>query len=196
MFLGLRFNESKDIEEISNLKLINPKLFFQFILTAMIPAIAGFIGFYYFGWLSPSGNIITVSKDLAIVLSISSFIGYLFLILAASMVIYLTKEIYNAKISSTKSLIFAYYCSIPFLIASITLIYPYMPLNLVALCIAIAYSIKLLYTDLHLISGLNREQAFLYASTILTGVLISFVFFLIISVIIYINIETSIIGTV
>ncbi len=192
MLLGLRFNENKDYDYISKARGIRWFIFLQIILTSLVPAVSGYIGFTKFGWSSPSGNIVFFSDYTALLFSSILVVSYLLSVLLSGWLIFTTRKIYTSTISQEASLLFAYYCSIPFVFASLTLIYPSPVINTIALFIALAYSIKLLYTGLYKISNIEPEKGFLYSSTILSGILIGFTTWMVFLTITYINNESLI----
>lgn len=187
MLLGFQLNEKKDIESISNMKYIKPILALQFLITALFPAIFGYIGFTYFGWSLPSGKIIMVSSQFSILIGIGTFLAYLFCIFALANVLYAMRNVYGADMSAEKAFVFSYYCSIPFLMASITLLHPHLVINFIALIAAIIYSTQILYTKLYKVANIEAERGFLYSSTALTAMLIAFVVCFVTGVIVYIN---------
>tara|TARA_B100002019_G_C21180653_1_gene553483 strand:+ start:20 stop:607 length:588 start_codon:yes stop_codon:yes gene_type:complete len=188
MLLGLRFNEEKDYSDISKKRYSLFGLAVQFLITAFIPALCGYIGFTQTGWISPSGNIHIVVPENANTLAVLTYLTYIFTIFILGNAIYWMRDTYNAKnITQSTAFIFAYYCSIPFLFASITFLYPHALINSIALVIAIAYSVKLLFKGLYKISGIEPERGFLYASSVLTVVLVGFVCILVLSTILWIN---------
>ena len=187
MFLGTRFNPSKDYEYIAQSRHIKPLLFLQIILTSLIPIICGYIGFSTIGVITPAGSIYQLGTETIIYFSVFLAISYLTSILLAGWFIFNTRHIFNAQISATASFLFAYYCSIPFIVASISFIIPYAIFNTVALLCAILYSVKVLYTGLYKISNIEPEAGFAYSSLILTGIMIGFVGWIASITIIYVH---------
>tara|TARA_B100000700_G_scaffold331796_1_gene468915 strand:+ start:23355 stop:23942 length:588 start_codon:yes stop_codon:yes gene_type:complete len=188
MLLGLRFNEEKDYNDISKKRYSLFGLAIQFLITAFIPALCGYIGFTQTGWISPSGNLNIVLPSTANTLAVITYLTYILTIFILGNSIYWMRDTYNAKdITQRTAFIFAYYCSIPFIFASLTLLYPNLILNTIALVAAIAYSVKLLFKGLYKISNIEPERGFLYASSVLTVALVGMVCILVLTTILWIN---------
>lgn len=187
MILGLRFNTEKDYQYILNSKNIKLSTFFMFFIMSMIPALSGYFGFTQVGWMSLSGNIHKITEQSSFIFSIIFSLSYIVSIILSGWLIFKTRDVFNSKISPQSSLLFAYYCSLPFIAASLTLMLPYLIFNFMALLCAILYSVKILYTGLYKVAKIPPEQGFMYSSTILGGIMIGFIIWISLLTIIYIN---------
>ena len=124
---------------------------------------------------SSSAGTIAVLYFLAIVVGIN----------AVALAIGWMAQTYEAKVSYKHALALSTFTATPLLLVGVFEIYPVLWLNFLVGLLALAVSIRLLYTGVPIMLNISKERGFLYSSSILAFGLIALVAMLVITALLW-----------
>ncbi|MDN3653895.1 Yip1 family protein [Thalassotalea ponticola] len=157
------------------------------MLVALIPAICGYYAAAHIGWSIGAGDPIKITKQSALLLSISMYAAIIAGVFALAYLIKWMAETFDAKPTFTQSLELAAYAATPVLMAGLAALYPILWFVAVVGCLAIAYSVYLLYSGVPIMMHIPDEKGFIYASSVVTAGLVLLVTILACTAILWTN---------
>lgn len=166
---GLFAHPSQEWEDIRKERCSIGKCYCTHVLfLAAIPALSGFIGTTQIGWSFGSGEIVKLTVDSALVLSLLTYITTLVAIFSIGWMVHWMGKTYGTEQPLPQGIALAAYSATPLLLIGMMSLYPILWLNMILGMPALAYSIYLLYTGLPIMMQVNKEQGFLFASAIMS----------------------------
>lgn len=148
-------------------------LYLQMLITTLIPALSFYFGFGADTFKNLSSGL-SINGDSNLMLSILFYINFIIMILSLSFFIVWMSKTFNAEIKYENAVLFSYYCALPFILASATLLSNNLYLILSGLFLAIIFSVRNLYSGLHIVANIDKDKGFVFASAVLTTILVSF----------------------
>ncbi|MDH5355165.1 MAG: YIP1 family protein [Gammaproteobacteria bacterium] len=155
------------------------------IILGLIPPISGYIGTTMVGWQLGAGDPIKLTNTSAGYISVLYFFAIVVGINAVALAIRWMSETYDAQVSYQHSLALSAFTAVPLLLVGIFEIYPVLWLNFLVGLLALALSVRLLYTGVPIILGVDKERGFLYSSSILAFGLIALVAMLVVTALLW-----------
>ncbi|MCR6650633.1 MAG: YIP1 family protein [Cellvibrionaceae bacterium] len=188
--LGILLHPNTEWQAIRNEKNSFIQVFLNHVpFLALIPAICAYVGVTQVGWVIGNGDVVRLTP-----VSAASLCALTYAALLAG--IYLLGEFIN-WMSKTygvqgddatrhyESTALAVYVSTPILIAGFVMLYPQLWLVTAVIGLAAAYSVYLIYQGIPILMNISKEQAFMYATSVVTVGLVLLVTTLMATVVIW-----------
>lgn len=155
------------------------------IVLALIPPVSGYIGTTMVGWQLGAGDPIKLTNTSAGTISVLYFMAIIVGINAVALAIRWMSETYGATASYQHALALSAFTAVPLLLVGIFEIYPVLWLNFLVGLLALALSVRLLYTGVPIILDIDKDRGFLYSSSILAFGLIALVAMLVVTALLW-----------
>lgn len=156
---------------------------------ALIPTVATYYGVTQVGWTIGGGDPVMLTANSALSLCAATYVALLASVYILGEFVNWMAKTYGVKDEAEQrhyeGTALAVYVSTPTFLAGIFMVYPDMWLNAIAMGIALAYTIYLVYEGIPILMNINKEQAFMYATSVVTVGLVLAVTVRIISVMIW-----------
>ncbi len=183
---GLFANPQKEWESIRDERCSIGKCYCSHVLLlAAIPAVAGYIGTTQVGWQIGHREVVKLTADSALYISILFYLTMLVAIFTMGKLIHWMGQTYDAKQTLPQCIALAAYAATPMFLAGAIIVYPILWLDLLVGLPALAYSVYLLYTGVPVMMGISKERGFLFSSAILAVGLVTLVAVLAASVVLW-----------
>lgn len=183
---GLFFNPEKTWQNIkSDLDQGKCKTMVLVFFMALIPPVSGYIGTTMVGWQLGAGDPIKLTNQSAGYISVMYFLAIIVGINAVAMAIRWMSQTYEAEVSYQHALALSAFTAVPLLLVGIFEIYPVLWINFLVGLLALAVSVRLLFTGVPIILGVNKDRGFLYSSSILAFGLIALVAMLVVTALLW-----------
>jgi hypothetical protein len=188
--LGILLRPNSEWQVIRNEK----KSFIQVFLNhtpflALIPAICAYIGVTQVGWAIGGGDVVKLTLVSAASLCALTYVALLAGIYLLGEFINWMSKTYGVQGDDAsrhyESTALAVYVSTPTLIAGFVMLYPQLWLVTVVIGLAAAYSVYLIYQGIPILMNISKEQAFMYATSVVTVGLVIMVTTLMATVVIW-----------
>ncbi|ODS24939.1 hypothetical protein AB835_01370 [Candidatus Endobugula sertula] len=188
--LGIMLHPDSEWKAIRSEKHSFQQVFFSHVpLLALIPAVAFFIGVTQVGWSVGGGEPIKLTVLSAMELCGLTYFALLIGVFLLGEFINFMAKTYGVKDSDEKrhyeGTALAVYITTPVFLAGIFGIYPDIWVNAIATGIAGAYAVYLVYEGIPILMNISKEQAFLYASSVVTVGLVLMVVVRVVAVILW-----------
>ncbi len=142
-------------------------------IMALLPAIAWYIGTTYIGWrVSEHSLVNTIMPESALPLMALFYIGLVGSVVITGFLIHWMAETFGAKCIPERGILMAGYAATPIFIVGLAGIAPLLWLDLLLATAAASYAVYLLYSGVPKMMGVNEDQGFLFASSILAATLV------------------------
>lgn len=155
------------------------------IVLALIPPICGYIGTTTIGWQFGAGEPMKLTSSSAGIISVLYFLAIIVGINAVAMAIGWMAQTYEAQVSYRHALALSTFTAMPLLLVGIFELYPVLWMNFLVGLLALAVSVRLLYTGVPVVLNISKERGFLYSSSILAFGLIALVAMLVITALLW-----------
>lgn len=155
------------------------------IIFALIPPISGYIGTTTVGWQIGAGEPMKLTNSSAGTISVLYFLAIVVGINAVALAIRWMSETYEAKVGYRHALALSSFTAMPLLLVGIFELYPVLWLNFLVGLLALAVSVRLLYTGVPVVLDISKERGFLYSSSILAFGLIALVAMLVVTALLW-----------
>ena len=155
------------------------------ILLSIIPPISGYIGTTMVGWQLGAGDPIKLTNTSAGTIAILYFFAIIVGINAVALAIRWMAQTYDSNVSHRHALALSFFTAAPLLLVGIFEIYPLLWLNFLVGLLALALSVRLLFTGVPIVLDVNKDRGMLYASSILAFGLIALVAMLVITALLW-----------
>lgn len=156
---------------------------------ALIPAICAYIGVTQVGWTIADGDPVKLTPASAASLCALSYVALLAGVYLLGEFINWMSKTYgvqdDAEQRHYKGTALAVYVSTPVLLAGVANLYPELWLVIAVMGLAGAYSVYLIYQGIPILMNISKEQAFMYASSVVTVGLVLLVSVLVTTVVIW-----------
>jgi hypothetical protein len=155
------------------------------LILAALPAIFGFIGTTQVGWQIGTHDVIKLTVDSALPISILFYITMLVGVFTMGKVIHWMGKTYGTTKPLAQCIALAAYTATPLFFIGIMMLYPILWLNMVVGLPALGYSIYLLYVGVPVMMDIPVERGFLLSSAVMGVGLVMLVAVLAASVILW-----------
>lgn len=188
--LGILLHPNTEWKAIRNEKNSFIQVFVSHVpFLALIPAICAYVGVTQVGWAVGRGDVIKLTTVSAASLCALTYVALLAGIYLLGEFINWMSKTYGVKDDDAKrhyeGTALAVYVSTPALIAGLSLLYPQLWFVTVVMGLASAYSVYLIYQGIPILMNISKEQAFMYATSVVTVGLVLMVSTLIATVVIW-----------
>lgn len=158
---------------------------FLVLVLGLVPPISGFIGTTVFGWKIGAGTPVLLTPESAFKIAIAYYFSIVVGIFIVGKAIHWMGQTYDSTTGFPESVALAAFVAMPVLLVGIFEIYPILWLNMIIGLVALAYSVKLLYTGLPIMMGVSKEHGFLYSSAILGFGMVALVAMLVVTALLW-----------
>ena len=183
---GLLFNPEKAWQNIkSELDKGSCNTMALVVILALIPPVCGFIGTTTIGWQIGAGDPMKLTSESAGTIAVLYFLAIVVGINAVALAIGWMAQTYEAKVSYQHALALSAYTATPLLLVGVFEIYPVLWLNFLVGLLALAVSVRLLYTGGPIVLNISKERGFLYSRSILAFGLVALVAMLVVTALLW-----------
>lgn len=188
--LGILLRPNTEWEAIRNEKNSFIQVFVSHIpFLALIPAICAYIGVTQVGWAVGEGSIVKLTPASAASLCALTYVALLTGVYLLGEFINWMSKTYGVLGDDAKrhyeSTALAVYVSTPTFIAGFAMLYPHLWFVAGVIGVAAVYSVYLIYQGIPILMNISKEQAFMYATSVVTVGLVLMVSTLIATVVIW-----------
>lgn len=155
------------------------------LFLAAIPPIAGFIGTTQIGWQVGGGEVVKLTTESALGISLLYYLAMLVGVFSIGKLIHWMGQTYGTKQGLPRSIGLAAYTATPLFLTGIMGLYPILWLNFLVGLPALAYTVYLLYTGVPVMLEISKEKGFLFSSAVLAVGLVALVAMLAATVVIW-----------
>ena len=155
------------------------------VFLALIPPVCGYIGTTTIGWQIGAGEPMKLTSSSAGTIALFYFLAIVIGINAVALAIGWMAQTYEATVSYQHALALSTFTAMPLLLVGVFEIYPVLWLNFLVGLLALAVSIRLLYTGVPIMLNISKERGFLYSSSILAFGLIALVGMLVVTALLW-----------
>ncbi len=143
---------------------------------ALIPAVAAYFGVTQVGWTVGGGEPVKLTSNSALSLCVLTYVAMLLGVYVLGEFINWMSKTYGVGDSEEKrhyeGTALAVYVTTPIFLAGVVHAYPDMWINAVVLLAAAAYAVYLVYEGIPILMNISSDRAFMYASSVVTVVLV------------------------
>ena len=175
---GLFTHPREEWQDIEKERSDNKVLYQGYVaVLALIPVVCGYIGTVKVGWTIGNDELVRLSPDSGLILCSLSYVALLVSIFILGKLIDWIGKTYGADIDEKhpRGMSLASYAMTPLFLAGAVAIYPSITLNMLVVLAAMAYTVYLIYTGVPVLMHISAERGFLFASSIITMVLVTLV---------------------
>ncbi|QYJ91330.1 MULTISPECIES: Yip1 family protein [Shewanella] len=155
------------------------------LLIALIPAVCTYLASTMFGWNLGVSDPLFLTKQSAMMMSISMYFGLIAGVFALAYLAYWMAKTFDAQPSYTQAIELAAYTATPLFMVGLAALYPALWFIMVVGLVGLTYSVYLLYTGVPIIMNIPEEKGFIYASSVVTAGLVLLVALMASSVILW-----------
>ena len=155
------------------------------VFLALIPPVCGYIGTTTIGWQIGAGDPMKLTSSSAGTIALFYFLAIIVGINAVALAIGWMAQTYEATVSYKHALALSTFTAMPLLLVGVFEIYPVLWLNFLVGLLALAVSIRLLYTGVPIMLNISKERGFLYSSSILAFGLVALVGMLVVTALLW-----------
>lgn len=171
--LGILLHPDKEWKAIRNERHSFLQVFLSHVpFLALIPTIASYYGVTQVGWSVADGEAIRLTAASAMSLCAATYVALLAGVYALGEFINWMAKTYGVGDSDEErhyeGTALAVYVSTPIFLAGILQVYPDLWLNAFATVVAGAYAVYLVYEGIPILMNISKEQAFMYATSVVT----------------------------
>ena len=175
---GLFTHPREEWQDIEKERSDNKVLYQGYVaILALIPVVCGYIGTVKVGWTIGNDELVRLSPDSGLILCSLSYMALLVSIFILGKLIDWIGKTYGADVDEKhpRGMSLASYAMTPLFLAGAVAIYPSITLNMLVVLAAMAYTVYLIYTGVPVLMHISAERGFLFASSIITMVLVTLV---------------------
>ncbi|MCG9722017.1 Yip1 family protein [Shewanella sp. Isolate7] len=155
------------------------------LLIALIPAVCTYLASTMFGWNLGVSDPLFLTKQSALMMSISMYFGLIAGVFALAYLAYWMAKTFDAQPSYTQAIELAAYTATPLFMVGLAALYPALWFMMIVGLLGLSYSVYLLYTGVPIIMNIPEEKGFIYASSVVTAGLVLLVALMASSVILW-----------
>jgi len=188
--LGIMLHPDREWKAIRNERHSFAQVFFSHVpILALIPCLSMYFGVTQVGWSIGDGDPVKLTSQSALMLCILTYFAMMAGVLVLGEFINWMSKTYgvsdNAERRHYEGTALAVYITTPVFLAGIVGLYPDPVIYSVVHILAGAYAVYLIYEGIPILMNIEKEQAFMYASSVVTIGLIMLVMVRVGSVIVW-----------
>ncbi|MBU3069710.1 YIP1 family protein [Aestuariicella sp. G3-2] len=171
--LGILLHPDKEWKAIRNERHSFLQVFISHVpFLALIPTIASYYGVTQVGWTVADGEPVRLTAASAMSLCAATYVALLAGVYVLGEFINWMAKTYGVseteEVRHYEGTALAVYVSTPIFLAGILQVYPDLWVNAIATVIAGAYAVYLVYEGIPILMNISKEQAFMYATSVVT----------------------------
>jgi uncharacterized MAPEG superfamily protein len=188
--LGILIHPDAEWKAIRNEKSSFQQVFLSHVpILALIPCISAYFGVTKVGWTVGDGEAVRLTVNSALTLCALSYVALLAGVYIFGEFVNWMSKTYGVSDSAEQrhygGTALAVYVTTPMFLASVVNAYPTLWLSAIALTVAGAYTIYLIYEGIPILMNIDKDRAFMYASSVVTVGLVLLVTVMITTVLIW-----------
>ncbi len=137
-------------------------------IIALIPSLTCYYATAYLGWSVGVGDVIKLTPNSALYMSIGMYFGLMAGVGALAVMIHELAKAFDAMPSYTQSLELAAYTATPLFMVGFSAFYPVLWFVMAIGLIGLTYSVYLLYSGVPILMHIPEDKGFVYASSVVT----------------------------
>ncbi|WP_281561716.1 Yip1 family protein [Thalassomonas sp. RHCl1] len=139
------------------------------ILTvALIPTICGYYAAAHIGWTIGAGDPIKLTQTSAAVMAVAMYCALITGVFCLAYLIHWMAKTFDSTPNFTQSLELAAYTATPLLMVGVVALVPILWVMVLAVMVAMCYSVYLLYSGVPIMMNIPEEKGFIYSSSVVT----------------------------
>lgn len=171
--LGILTHPDREWQAIRSERHSFLQVFFSHVpFLALIPCAAMYYGVSQVGWAVGDGEVMKLTSDSALVLAVIVYVAWLVAVYVFGEFINWMSRTYGVKdeeeVRHYEGTALAVYVSVPIFLAGASAIYPEPWFFSLAMLAGVCYAIYLIYEGIPILMNIPKEQAFMYASSVVT----------------------------
>lgn len=171
--LGILFSPAAEWKAIRSEKNSAIQVFVSHIpFLALVPVLSAYVGVTQVGWTVGGGDPIKLTAASAATLCALTYFAILAAVYVLGEFIHWMSKTYGVSDPDQQrhyeSMALAVYVATPILLAGIANLYPQLWVVVIAMGLAACYATYLVYEGIPILMNISREQAFMYASSVIT----------------------------
>jgi hypothetical protein len=185
---GILVNPSEEWKKIRDVECTIGKCYcgYVFIMAAIAP-ICGYFGTTRFGWEIGAREAVKLSPDSALVIAIAYYLVMLVGVFSMGLMIHWMGKTYKAEQNLSRSIRLAAFTATPLFLVGVVELFPILWLNFVIGLPALALSVRLLYTGVPIMMGIDEDRGFLFSSSILAVGMVALIVMMVAMAILWFN---------
>lgn len=153
-------------------------------IISLIPALTCYYASAHLGWSIGAGDLIKLSQQSAMVMSVGLYFGLMTGVIALAILIHELAKTFDASPTYTQSLELAAYTATPLFMVGFAALFPSLWFVMLVGFAGLSYSVYLLYSGVPILMHIPEDKGFIYASSVVTCGLVLLVILMAASVII------------
>ncbi|WDE00867.1 Yip1 family protein [Thalassomonas actiniarum] len=139
------------------------------ILTvALIPTICGYYAAAHIGWTIGAGDPIKLTQTSAAIMAVAMYCALIAGVFCLAYLIHWMAKTFDSTPNFTQSLELAAYTATPLLMVGVVALVPILWVMVLAVMVAMCYSVYLLYSGVPIMMNIPEEKGFIYSSSVVT----------------------------
>lgn len=138
------------------------------LLIALVPSVMGYISAVYIGWQVGVKEPAFLTPSSALILSSAMYVALIAGVFALAYLAHWMAVTFGAKPTYTQTLELSAYTATPIFMSAVSALYPELWFIAIVGCVAMGYSVYLLYTGVPILMHIPEERGFIYASSVVT----------------------------
>ncbi len=171
--MGIMFHPSSEWHMIRAQRESFKQVFLSHVpFLALVPAVSAYFGFTQVGWTVGDGDPVKLSQQSALSLCAITYFAFLIGVFVLGEFINWMSKTYGVKGPEERvhydGTALAVFVTTPMFLAGVFLLYPAIWLNALVMSLAGAYAVYLIYEGIPILMNIDKDRAFMYASSIIT----------------------------
>ncbi len=186
--IGILFNPAEEWKKIRDVECTIGKCYcgYVFIMAAIAP-VSGYFGTTRFGWEIGAREAVKLSPDSALIIAIAYYFVMLIGVFSMGLMIHWMGKTYGAEQNLSRCIRLAAFTATPLFLVGIVELFPILWLNFVIGLPALALSVRLLYTGVPVMMGIDEDRGFLFSSSILAVGMVALIVMMVSMAILWFN---------
>lgn len=171
--LGIMLHPDSEWKAIRNERHSFMQVFMSHVpILALIPTLATYYGVTSVGWTIGDGDPVMLTSASAMTLCAATYIALLASVYILGEFVNWMAKTYGVTDKADKrhyeGTALAVYISTPSFLAGIFMVYPDLWVNAIAMALALGYGVYLVYEGIPILMNIDKDQAFMYATSVVT----------------------------
>ena len=137
-------------------------------IISLIPALTCYYASAHLGWSIGVGELIKLTKESAMVMSVGMYFGLMAGVVALAIMIHELAKTFDADPTYTQSLELAAYTATPLFMVGFSALFPALWFVMLVGFAGLSYSVYLLYSGVPILMHIPEDKGFIYSSSVVT----------------------------
>lgn len=158
-------------EEWQSIEKRHESLFYSLVhilMVSLIPSICLYYAAAHIGWSIGTKDLIKIPESSAFIMAIAIYGALVAGVFLLAYLIQWMAKTFDSTPEFTQSLELAAYTATPLLMVGITALFPVLWFFVIAVLVALVYSVYLLYSGVPIMMNIPEEKGFIYSSSVVT----------------------------